>query len=142
MANDFYFDSLRANQCQRIEKFLEKISYKPGWNIRLQRIMDDYSITLVCIYNGYDNSGGHFEPVIPESVQVTTGRRVLSRSLGMLPEPQYFKFTRTFDSYQLEHMNDEAIIKYVIAGTLKEAEMYEFERWFKYDGIQVFHSGR
>jgi hypothetical protein len=35
-------------------------------------------------------------------------------------------------------MPPEAIIRYVIGETIKQAEMYEFDRWFKFDGCCVF----
>jgi hypothetical protein len=35
-------------------------------------------------------------------------------------------------------MTPDVMIRYVIGDTLKQAEMYEFGRWFKYDGTPVF----
>jgi hypothetical protein len=35
-------------------------------------------------------------------------------------------------------MTPENLIKYVIGDTIKQAEMFEFDRWFKVDGDKVF----
>jgi hypothetical protein len=55
-------------------------------------------------------------------------------------ERRYFR--RDFDMYTLENMTPENLIKYVIGDTIKQAEMFEFDRWFKVDGYRVFSDGK
>ena len=51
-----------------------------------------------------------------------------------------FQFYRRFSRYDFEMMKPEDIIRHIIGGTIREAEMYEYERWFKFDGVPVFES--
>jgi hypothetical protein len=39
-------------------------------------------------------------------------------------------------------MRPDEIIRYVIGETIRQAELYEFERWFRYEEVKVFDSVR
>jgi hypothetical protein len=126
-----------------INDLLSRISYKPGWNILIEeeRVFynGDNNIIVKCIYEGYESKNAGFEPLSFESERVSETRMRINRSLGKsYRQADKFCYYKRFSKYQLENMPPEQIIKYIIGGTIKEAEMYEFDRWFKFDGVPVF----
>jgi hypothetical protein len=125
----------------RVEDMLKRISYKPGWKINIaQHPMTD-SIHVICIYEGYESEDAAFDPISLEPEQVSVARKKFAISIGKsYRKRQRFQYYRSFDSYHFETMAPEDIIRHIIGGTIKEAEMYEFDRWFKFDGQQVFPS--
>jgi hypothetical protein len=120
---------------------LRKLSYKPGWEIRLVRNPLYSGFDVVCFYEGYESEDAAFAPLWPEPEQVSRARERLAISIGKsVREKKRYKYLRHFDEYQLEHMNQEMMIKYIICETIKEAEMYEFNRWFKFEGTPIFEN--
>ena len=88
------------------------------------------------VYEGYESENAALTPLAEENIQVTVARARLTRKTFRQSERRYFR--RDFDMYTLENMTPENLIKYVIADTIKQAEMFEFDRWFKVDGDRVF----
>lgn len=91
------------------------------------------------MYEGYESENAAFIPVLPEGAQVETVREKLAVSVGQTvrrPEKRYFR--RAFDFWDMEKMTPENLVRYVIADTIKQAELLEFDRWFKYEGTRVF----
>jgi hypothetical protein len=124
-----------------LHKILGSISYKPGWKIRITTDSWDSSITIIVTYEGYESDNAAFDPVCVEEGQVSAARERLAISLGKIVRQRSpFYFSRTFHWYELERMTPECLIKYVIADTIKQAEMHEFERWFRYEGNCVFEN--
>ena len=62
--------------------------------------------------------------------------RVVKRS-GDSTEMLFDKVTQRI---QKLNMAPEFVIRYIIGDTIKQAEMYEFERWSKVEGCPIFHS--
>lgn len=118
---------------------LNRISYKPGWNITITQQQNNYGFVVIVGYEGYESENAAFTPLAAEDNQVTTARARLTRKTVRQPEKRYFR--REFDMYTLENMTPENLIKYVIADTIKQAEMFEFDRWFKVEGDRVFREG-
>jgi hypothetical protein len=122
-----------------VSELLRKISYKPGWKIEIDISSLRPEFEVVCIYEGYDSQNAYFDPICQEDSLVSRSRERLGVSIGKsVRQRNRFCYRRTFNHYSVEQMSPETIVKYIIAGTIKEAEMYEFERWFKYDGTPVF----
>jgi hypothetical protein len=118
-----------------LRDFLKRVSYKPGWNIVITQDQNNYGFTVTVTYEGYESENAAFTPLAPENPQVTVSRARLTRKTLRQPEKRYFR--REFDMYTLENMTPENLIKYVIGDTIKQAEMFEFDRWFKVDGYVV-----
>ena len=122
-----------------LTEILKKISYKPGWKIKITEEPNIFGFVVNCIYDGYESENAAFSPVIPESDQVSAARERIAVSIGKTvrqSEKRYFR--RSFDFYMLEQMTPEHLVRYVIADTIKQAEMFEFDRWFKFEGNRVF----
>ena len=117
--------------------FLKRVSYKPGWNIAITQEQNNYGFTVIVNYEGYESENAAFTPLAAENRQVTAVRARLTGKTLRKPERRYFR--REFDMYTLENMTPENLIKYVIGDTIKQAEMFEFDRWFKVDGDRVFN---
>ena len=124
-----------------IPELLRKISYKPGWKIKIEEYQPAACIDVILIYEGYESENAAFDPVNIESWQVSKSREIMSRSIGKsVRQNHMYQFRRRFDTFSLQQMKPEDVIRYVIAGTIKEAEMYEFDRWFKFEGVPIFDS--
>ena len=123
-----------------LREFLKRISYKPGWNISITQEQNDYGFVVTVKYDGYESENAAFTPLATEGVQVTVARARLTRTTLRQPEKRYFR--REFDMYILENMTPVNLIKYVIGDTIKQAEMFEFDRWFKVDGYRVSSDGQ
>jgi hypothetical protein len=123
---------------------LRKVSYKPGWKITIHERVDAFeSFDVVLDYEGYESTNAAFEPIVAESWQVANARERIAVSIGKHVRREHrFRFTRQFYRFDLQNMNEAQIIEYVIGGTIKQVEMYEFERWFKYEGIPIFEKER
>ena len=129
--------SLTAERNYRVlTEFLKRISYKPGWNISIRQEQNNYGFVIEVVYEGYESENAALTPLAEENIQVTVARARLTRKTFRQSERRYFR--RDFDMYTLENMTPENLIKYVIADTIKQAEMFEFDRWFKVDGDRVF----
>ena len=123
-----------------LSEFLQRLSYKPGWKIKLieQRDLAD-SFDVVVMFPGYDSDNAAFEPLCIESEKVQRAREIMSRSIGKaVRHGNNFYFRHRFYLMDIERMRPEDIIKHVIGRTIKEAELWEFDRWFKYEGQRVF----
>jgi hypothetical protein len=119
--------------------FLKRVSYKPGWNISIRQEQNNYGFVVEVVYEGYESENAPFTPLAAEDIRVTVSRARLIGKKFRQSERLYFR--RDFDMYTLENMTPENLIKYVIGDTIKQAEMFEFDRWFKVDGDKVFDSG-
>lgn len=132
----------RKAYCE-LSELLKHVSYKPGWKIVIREDPSVYGFVVEISYDGYESENAAFIPVLPEGPIASSAREKLAVSIGKTvrqPEKRYFR--KSFDSYILENMSTENILKYIIAQTIKEAEMFEFDRWFKYDGCRVFEEGK
>ena len=122
-----------------LSDFLKRISYKPGWKISLRDDHDNYSFIVVVNYEGYESEHAAFEPLGFEGPVASAARERLAVSIGKTvrrPDTRYFQ--RRFDYTTLDNMAPEFVIRYIIGDTIKQAEMYEFERWFKVEGCPIF----
>ena len=132
------------NVVRIISEILNKISYKPGWKFAIGSNAHEssfFGFYVRCTYEGYESVNAAFDPISIESQQVSMARERLSISLGKsVREKGHFCFTRSFYEYSFRGMDIGAIIQYVIGDTIKQAEMYEFNRWFKYKGVPVFEN--
>lgn len=126
----------------RLKYLLGKISYKPGWKIQIREVSDfaDFdSFDVILVYEGYESQNAAFDPIAIEIPQVSDARRRIAVSIGRsYRQDQTYAYFRRFSKWDIENMPPESIIKYVIGDTIKEAEMFEFERWFKYEGVPIF----
>ena len=130
------------NMAHILGEILRKISYKPGWKFTIVENPNIYGgIYVRCTYEGYESENAAFDPLFHEPPQASRARERIAISLGKsVRERKHFCFTRSFDEYSFRGMDIGAIIQYVIYDTIKQAEMYEFERWFKYEGVPVFEN--
>ena len=130
------------NVAHILGEILRKISYKPGWKFEIVENPNIYGGMYVrCVYEGYESENAAFEPLFHEPPQASRARERIAISLGKsVRERKHFCFTRSFDEYSFRGMDIGAIIRYVIGDTIKHAEMYEFDRWFKYEGVPVFEN--
>ena len=130
----------RAPIPTELPELLRKISYKPGWKIKLvEEPNDAYAFWICLIYEGYESENAYFDPVVMEGAKVSETRVVIANSIGQsVRRKQHYQFTKRFDIWTVEKMTPENLVRYLIAETIKQAEMYEFERWFKFDGIPIF----
>ena len=127
------------NAVHTLNDLMGKISYKPGWKIYIRENQHFTGFDVTCVYEGYDSQDAYFDPIRVEDYVVSSARERLAMSIGKsVRQRNRFTFTRHFDPFTLETMTPDVMIRYVIGDTLKQAEMYEFERWFKYDGAPVF----
>jgi hypothetical protein len=123
------------------QELLRKISYKPGWKIELHTSSLYDNFDVVCLYEGYESENAYFDPICLEDSQVSRARQVLGRSIGKsVRNRNRFCYRRSFNKYELEIMTPENIVRYFIVETIKQAEAYEFERWFKFDGVKTSDS--
>ena len=124
-----------------LAELLKKISYKPGWKIKIEEDYPAACIDVILIYEGYESQNAAFDPVCLESGAVTRGREIWAKALGKtVRQEQRYCFRKRFETFFLQQMKPEDIIRYVIANTIKEAEMYEFDRWFKFEGVPIFEN--
>jgi hypothetical protein len=118
---------------------LKRISYKPGWNIEITENPNEFGFTVTIIYEGYESDNAAFSPLSFEDPQVATARERLQVSIGKHVRHRERRcFRRNFDFWSLETMSLENLVMYVIADTIKQAEMFEFDRWLKFNGDRVF----
>lgn len=127
-------------QISVLSDLLRRISYKPGWIFRIEEEPNLYGFVVSVLYDGYESENAAFTPLAGEDDKATFVRaRLLGKNLRK-PEKRYFR--KTFDCYVLENMDIGTMIKYIIGQTIKEAEMFEFNRWFKLEGNRVFEEER
>ncbi len=122
-----------------LTEILKKISYKPGWKIKIVEDPHVFGFVVQVTYDGYESENAAFIPIASESPTATNARIRLAESVGnsyRKPEKRYFR--RAFDFFMMETMRPEDLIRYAIANTIKQAELFEFDRWFKYEGTRVF----
>jgi len=121
-----------------LHDILTKISYKPGWKIVICEEQSEHAFTVIVAYEGYESKNAAITPVCGRGLEINA-TKVAARLLGKTfcqPETRYFH--RKFYMLDLERMTPDNLIKYVIADTIKQAEMHELERWFKFEGDTVF----
>ena len=130
------------NDTSAVFEMLRKISYKPGWKIRILERAGDYDrFDVTVVYEGYESKNAAFDPICFESPQVGASRERLAISIGKTVRHNHpYCYSRSFSRWDIQNMPPEAIIKYVIGDTIKEAERYEFERWFKFEGVPIFEN--
>ncbi len=122
-----------------LTEILKKISYKPGWKIKIVEEPQTFGFVVQVMYDGYESENAAFSPLVPEGAQAERVRERIAVSIGKTsrqPERRYFR--RAFDFWDLERMTPEHLVNHVIADTIKQAEMFEFDRWFKFEGDRVF----
>jgi hypothetical protein len=101
--------------------------------------MDYDCFEVIVLYEGYESENAYFDPLVPEQHQVSVCREVIGKSIGKsVRQRQPYAYTKRFYRDQVERMAPEHVVKLLIADTIKEAEDYEFNRWFKVDGRCVF----
>jgi hypothetical protein len=118
-----------------LRDFLHRISYKPGWSISLVEEQSSFEFVVRVSYDGYESENAIDTPLAGGNQQAA---RVAARLLGKTfrsPERRYFN--RRFDRMSLDTLRPEDVIRYVIVDTIKQAEMFEFYRWFKVDGYVI-----
>lgn len=116
--------------------YLNRISYKPGWAISINEEQNNYGFVVTVTYEGYESENCIDTPLSGGNKQATV---VAARLLGKTfqkPEKRYFR--RRFDMLNLDTIAPEHIIRYVISDTIMQAELFEFNRWFKVEGLRVF----
>lgn len=119
-----------------LHDFLKSLSYKPGWTISISEEPTSYSFVVTVHYEGYESENSIDTPLVGGNKQATL---VAARLLGKtFQKPEKRCFSREFDMLSLDTIPPENIIRYVIADTIKQAELLEFERWFKVQGCRVF----
>lgn len=119
-----------------LRDFLKRISYKPGWTISISEEPTVYGFVVTVNYEGYESENSGFSPLAKEDRQVTAVRaRLMGKTIR---HPEMRCYSRNFDMLSLDTIPPEHIIRYVIADTIKQAEIFEFERWFKVEGYRVF----
>jgi hypothetical protein len=92
-------------------------------------------------YKGYDSEKAAFDPICFENSTASGARERLAISIGKtVRRRERFRFTRNFSYWDIQNMNLGQIIRYIIGDTIKQAEMYEFDRWFKFEGVPIFES--
>ena len=129
------YDASRNNY-RILADFLKRVSYKPGWNISITKEQNDFAFIVCVTYEGYESENATDTPLSGYSEKAAAvGARLLGKTFRKT-ERRYF--SRRFDILTLDRMAPEDVIKYVIADTIKQAEMFEFERWFKVDGDRMF----
>jgi|ERR1700677_291683 len=122
-----------------LSDFLKKISYKPGWKFWVQEDPNNYAFLVEIQYEGYESENQAFEPLCYEEPLAAQSREILLRSIGKNVRKKELRFfRRRFDFFILDQMAPENVIRYIIADTIKQAEMFEFDRWFKFEGIPIF----
>jgi hypothetical protein len=141
--HDTLYSANYSNSRRVIIEMLGKISYKPGWKIRLIESPNTTGFYVVATYEGYESENAAFEPVIMEEPQVRISRERMALSIGKtVRKNQQYKYTKYFDEFTIERMRPEDIIRHIIYGTIREAEQWEMDRWFKYEGVPVFDTAR
>lgn len=119
-----------------LRDFLKRISYKPGWTISISEETNVYGFVVTVNYESYESENSIDTPIAGGNKQATL---VAARLLGKtFQKPEKRCFSRQFDMLSLDTIPPEHIIRYVIADTIKQAEILEFERWFKVEGCRVF----
>jgi hypothetical protein len=117
---------------------LQKVSYKPGWKIVLSENKNDYAFTVSVRYEGYESQNAACIPIIDKG-QTERSEHIAARLLGKsFCKPERRHFSRTFYMLDLERMTPEALVRHVIGDTIRQAEMFEFDRWFKFEGEEVY----
>ena len=122
-----------------LQEMIAHVSYKPGWALRATEDPNSLGFFLTAIYDGYESVNAVPLPVAEEAAQVTSVRVRLGKSDGKTvrnPEKRYFR--KYFETDTVERMKPREILRHVIAQTIREAEMFECERWLKLDGGRVF----
>ena len=124
-----------------VSELLKRLSYKPGWKVKLVEVPTEVAFDCVVIYDAYESENAAFDPLVIESEQVYLARMKLSQSCGNhIRLGKQWMYRKRFYKPMIEDMTPEYIIKFVIANTIKEAEMYEFDRWFKFEGVPIFEN--
>jgi hypothetical protein len=121
-----------------LSDILQKVSYKPGWKIVITEEQNEYALKISVYYEGYESKNAICTPIITNN-RTDRSQQIAARLLGKsLCEPERRGFFRKFYMLDLEKMKPEDLIRYVIGDTIRQAEMVEFERWFKFEGDTVF----
>jgi hypothetical protein len=118
-------------------EILTRVSYKPGWKIVVSEDQNECAFTVIVRYEGYESKNAACLPIAHKG-QTSRSERVAAKLLGKsFCEPEERYYSQKFYIHDLERMPPEALVKHVIADTIRGAEMFEFERWFKLDGNTV-----
>ena len=129
-------EASRGNYRFLIE-ILARVSYKPGWKIVVTEDQNEHAFTVIVRYEGYESKNAACLPIAHKG-QTTRSEHIAAKLLGKsFCEPEERYYSQKFYIYDLERMPPEALVKHVIADTIRRAEMFEFERWFKLDGNTV-----
>lgn len=98
-------------QSNRVRRLIQMVSYKPGWRMTVvdhptDIVRRDFSIVL--FYSAQDFND-------PTRISV-------------------FRYMRSMYDDEVEILTDAQVIDFFIARTIKDAELYEFDRWFNVTG--------
>jgi hypothetical protein len=99
----------------RVRSLLERVTYKPGWKLSVERSRYISSDSLVLI-------------VTAEFPDVDRPDRRLTP----------VTFRKIIDGWNLEQVNDRKILDYYISRVIREMEGHEFREWLKLDGFCLY----
>lgn len=109
---------MAREQLQRVQRFIDNVTYKPGWEIRAERSSDHLLyrsslifIVVIAVFSDLTNPEA-------EPVKITSGR--------------------SFPAEMLVRMSDTEVIKHVIGRAVWELEQHEMHEWFKFDRFHVW----
>lgn len=132
-----------VNQADRIREMLKLVSYKPGWKIQVKQDPNWNRVVIIITYATHAKLGEGVDRVYFDDHRSEFIRRRLIGSVRKLPEGfDQFKYAYSVDEWSLQTMSDEVIIEHVVAKALREAEMYEFEHWFRVNENKFFERSR
>lgn len=109
------------NQLDRIRGILSRITYKPGWKIEAMR--HEYHEPSAHQFGDWNRVYLRVSVSVKDS---DTGHAVMLN-----------RFTSLMD-IDLEHIDDEQVIRYFIHRAIWQMEEHEYHEWFKVDGVHVF----
>jgi hypothetical protein len=110
-----------AEQLDRLQQLLKKVSYKPGYILNVQRLPE----TGDHLYQFQPNAIFQFSILHsePDSNDPST--------INM------YSFGARLSNHQLEGMPDVRILQWIYH-QLVQREVHEVKEWFKFDGINVY----
>lgn len=106
---------MRSELCSRLEGIIEKITYKPGWQI----MVEDYDHQTI------------WGTAVRFKVQMWVN------NLHAPGEMEAFFYVRTIRPYEIQNMTDGDILQQVIRQTLLICESHEMDEWLKHEGKHV-----
>jgi hypothetical protein len=99
----------------RVRSLLERVTYKPGWKLSVERSRYISSDSLLLVVSA------EFPDVDRPDRRVTP-----------------FTFRKIIEEWCLDRMNDGQVLEYCIIPTIREMEEHEFREWLKLDGFCLY----